>query len=535
MKQDEPFTIFYKDGWAWLTVYPFNKRRKPVYPEDIQGKLKLLGIPSVRRRQIYTHLETTTGIPKKLTPWPEGKNLGPQINLNISDDAITATISIKEEKPGGEPLSAEMIINSLKEHGIIFGIQENAIKNAVKGQRYNQPIVVAAGIFPIHQKSAKPHYFFETDRGKPFKKLSFDRIDLRELNFIQNKKKDDLLVELIDPVHPIDGKDVYGKNIAADRSYEVSALQAGDGAVVSPDGTEIRALRNGNVKLVGGILIVEPLITVTEIDYSNDNMDFNGAIDIQGRVADGFTVKATGDIQIGKSVSRVHISSGGDMILKAGISGNDEGTLICGGDLYARYIENAIVQCKGNLYVEEALMHSKIKADGDIILAGKRAEIFGGEVLAGGSVVCKKLGNINEPSTILHAGVCINDYSKLLRMEEEVKKYAAEMDELETKIRQLHTALKKTITDQNIVFKIENTLKQLAIQNTEASQAYGRSSRQLHEIKRTITVQKEARVVVEQKIFGKVSIYFGIHKWVSSGKGTLKTILQLKNDDIIEK
>ncbi len=535
MKRSELFTIFYKDGWAWLTVTPPPPGGHMVYPEEILGRLKLLGIPPVRKQQLYTIIESAAGTPQRLVPWPEGEQHGPRITLTVSKDAMSAILTIDEGKSGGEPLSVAFLTKALKKAGVIFGIKEDNLQTAVENTLFGQPIVAAEGTYPVHQISSKPEYFFETDRGKPFKELSYNRMDLRELNFIQNKKKGELLARLSDPVHPADGQDVYGNVISAKTDSGAAALRGGKGTERSLDGNEIRAAVDGNVKLKGGTVIVEPLITVENVDYSNGNMDFNGAIDIRGRVADGFTIRAEGDIQIGKSVSRVHITSGGDMILKAGISGNDEGTLVCGGDLYARYIENAEVECRGNLYVEEAVMHSKIKADGDIILAGKRAEIFGGTVVAGGSIICKKLGNINEPFTELHVGMLPETYRALLHGEGEVKETASRLDELENKIRQLGNSLQKNKLDKETAVKISLAKAQLEQEYQALNDLYTVSIKHLHDVQRNLVLQRDAVLKVEQNIFGKVSVFFGMHKWVSSGKGNLKTTLTLKNGVIIEK
>ncbi len=535
MKHSESFSIYYREGWAWLTVYPTPPGRHRVYPEEILGKLKLLGVPPVRRQQLYAVIDSASGTPEKLVPWPEGEQRGPRITLNVSEDAMSAVVTIHEGKPGGEPLSTEFLLNILKKRDITYGIQENNLRSAAEQKLFGQPIVAAAGSYPVHQVSSKPEYFFETDRGKPFKELSYDRIDLRELNFIQNKQKGDLLARLGDPVHPVDGRTVYGTVVPAERDSGAAAFKAGKGTELSGDGKEIRAVTDGNVKLTGNTVFVEPLITVEDVDYSNGNMNFNGAIDIKGRVADGFTIQADGDLQIGKSVSRVHITSGGDMVLKAGISGNDEGVLNCGGDLYARYIENAVVRCTGSLFVEEAIMHSDIKAGGDIILAGKRAELFGGTVVAGGNIICRKLGSINEPPTELHVGMSPETYRSLLRRTVEVREAAAGLDDLELKIRQLKNSLQTNRVQGETAEKLSRAKIQLEGEYSTLNNLYADKIKQLHEAQRALVTKEGAELRVEQNVFGKVTVYFGTHKWVSTGKGTLRTTLVLKNGVIIEK
>ncbi len=267
-------------------------------------------------------------------------------------------------------------------------------------------------------------------------------------------------------------------------------FEAGEGALLAEDGKSITAEIDGNVRLSEGAVTVDKLIAVENVDYSNGNMDFNGSIDISGRIADGFTVKAAGDVQIGKSLSRVDISCEGDLILKAGISGNDEGKIYCGGNLYAKYIESANVTCRGNIIVEEAVMHSRIKADGDILLTGKRAEIFGGRICAGGNIKCKKLGSINEPVTEIFPGVDIERFSLLEEHQDAVSSMNKRLNELDTTLRQLKNALLK-VEDQEIPRqKVLTAIDQLSAESEEINKRLSNELRDLHELKKDLTAMK---------------------------------------------
>ncbi|MBI9108298.1 MAG: DUF342 domain-containing protein [Spirochaetales bacterium] len=535
MSTEGTFEIYYKDGYACLTVYPKSDTGRTVYPEEIIGRLKILEIHSVRRQKIMDILEEESGEPVPVAPWPEGEKLGPLIVLDVAEDRMSASITISPEKQGGEPLSVQIISRYLKSKQIIYGVEEKTLQTMVLKQIYNQPVKVAFGRPPVDEKPPIPEYFFETDRGRPFKELEFQRIDLKELNFIQNMKAGSLLAELGKPIDPKDGTDIFGKTIAAERGAERAPFTAGPGTQLTDDEKQIIATIDGNAKLKDNTVIMEPLISVENVDYSNGNMDFNGSIDVAGRVADGFKLKAMGDVQIGKSVSRVDILSGGDVILKAGISGNDEGKILCEGDLYARYIENATIICKGNIFVEEAIMHSEVKAGGDIILTGKRAEIFGRRLLAGGSVKCKKLGSINEPVTELFLGIDLDTFSRLEGLQNSVKNNTDKINKLDTQIRQIKTALKKRDNPEFSAEKLSAALQQLEMESGIINTKLSDSVRLLHELKRNIILNETSSLSAEEQIYGKVHVFFNNLRWDSPTKGTGKTMLNVIQGRLLEK
>ncbi|MDC7124522.1 MAG: FapA family protein [Spirochaetales bacterium] len=535
MSKEGQFQVFYKNDQAYLTVYPAAENSLRVYPEDIIGRLKILGIQNVRRHKITQIIEKATGEPEAIAQWTEGKKLGPVISLELAEDNMTAKIAIKPGKQGGEPLSKGMILKFLKNNKVIHGIDNNIINSIVLKNVFNQKVAIAFGTPAINERPAEPMYLFVTDRGKPFKELEYERIDLKELNFIQNCKEGDILAQLAPPIKPVDGKNVLGELLLAERKTAEVKLDAGTGTKLSDDGEKVFAEIEGNVKLINRTVVVEPLVKVENVDYSNGNMDFNGAVDVTGRIADGFILKTKGDIQIGKSVSKVNIQSEGDIILKAGISGNDEGIIECGGNLYARYIESANITCKGNVFVEEAIMHSSIKCGGDIILKGKRAEIFGGRIFASGSIQCKKIGSINEPLTDIFLGLSLENYVKFENLQLLVSEHSKKLDEIEEQIRQIKNALNKNQETNPAQDKLNTALQQLLKESDIRTENLNSNLHKLHELKKNLKIDESSILYAEQQIYGKVHVYFNNIRWDSPAKGCGKTSLIIKKGKLLEK
>ena len=173
---------------------------------------------------------------------------------------------------------------------------------------------------------------------------------------------------------------------------EEQVLVAGQNTAFNDEGNELRALIDGNVYLQGNTVHVEPVVTVDNINYETGNMDFLGSVVVRNEIADGFTVKAAGVIDVASCVGRARLSAGRQLLLRSGINAGGEGSIECEGNILARYVEGATIACRGDLLVEEAIMHSAIRVWGNVVFTGRRGELIGGTAMIGGSLWCKKPG-----------------------------------------------------------------------------------------------------------------------------------------------
>lgn len=530
-EKDGSFRLYYRQGWAVLTVFPPQPQGRPVYPENVYNKMRILRIPSYNQAAIVSVVQEAAGEPVPVVPWPDGEKLTQTLSVEIREDGMQAAITVSPPQYGGEPLSISKLENALADAGVSQGIKRDNLEDLLKRKLWDYPVIAAEGLVPLHGKRAEIRFTFETQRGKPFKEKEFGRIDLKELNFIQNKKKDELLAAIDEPTPPRDGWKVTGEPLPAEPAPPDIALIPGEGVRFEESQHSFYALRDGNAKLDGNTLTVEPYLDLENVDYSNGNIDFDGSIGIKNRIADGFTVKASGTIEIGKSVSRVHVESRGDIILKAGINGAEEGRIVCGGDLYAKYIESAEIRCSGNIYVEEAIMHSRVTAGGEIILTGRHAEIFGGLVAAEGSLRCRKLGNLNEPPTTLYIGTPPKELEAISEAEVGIAASAAELNKVKGNIGQL----KRVAPGSPQHEQAAKALAQLTERAAALQESIQKSVSDLHEKRLNLPLREESSVTVEEHIYRRVTVYFGAHSWMAPDKGTGGTCLLSRQGSILEK
>ena len=521
MEADHPerhgFSLRYQDGWAVLIVPPESKRPRPVYTDDVVARMKLLNIPPVPARTIRDIIENGSGRPEALVEWPWGAQLSAWVEVNVSEDGMEARARVRPARAGGAPLDQDIIHAALERAGVSKGVEQGALKALIRGEGVREDFPVAKGCQAEAGIAERTECLFITDRGKPWKELSGGRIDLKELNFIQNRKAGDLLARRIPSVSPQDGYDVYGQVIPADPIPPTTPITAGEGVLEIEGGLE--AAVDGNVRLVDGVVFIEPSVTVDNVDYSTGNIDFDGSVSIEGTVADGFAVKASGDIQVGKTVGRARLETGRNLVLQAGIVGDGEGTCIVKENLFAKFLESAVVKVNGDLFVSEAILHSNIEVDGSLFLTEGRGEMTGGVAAVGGNMECKRIGSLYAGSTKLYIGCPPDALNAYQELGGEMKKIRDERDELE---RQLDYLKSRPGTDPRRLDNLEQGIdKRIRILKDGVAK--------LSAMKNELTAAENTQLAVQDRVYQGSFISFGIEEYAVGDKGLERVVLRREN------
>lgn len=504
---DGKFELFYRKGWAHLSVYPPGDKGKPVYFDEIEGRMRMLGVPKVSSKRLRELIDSADGTAVPLVEWPEGKRLASEIEAELAEDEMSASLTVNPPKKGAAPPSPEEIEDFLSDSGITAGIDRERIEKLLYRKEFGMPVEIARGREPVNGEAGRIMYHFNTNRGRPYLEMDFGRINLKELNFIENVDEGTLLAELLPPVRPEDGFTVSGRTLYAESDTEPAVLDAGENTRLNDEKDRLYASCDGNAKLDGGRVLVEPVVTVENVNYETGNIDFEGSVVVTGSVADGFVVKAGGEIQVGKGVGRARLEAGGKVLLKSGMNGNGSGFIICGGDLFSKYIESSTVRCGGHAFLEEAIMHSDVSVRKHCVLNGRRSEIIAGDLIVGGSLWCKKLGSMYDAHTHVDIGI----------PPDRLGAYREAKARLETKRQELN--------------KSEEQLKEKA---AELEAEIPDLARAVKEEREKLRASESSKVVVEDTIFRGVTISFGRLEYRAPDNGARKTILRAGEKEIIE-
>jgi hypothetical protein len=528
--RESSFELYYKQGWVYLTVHPQNEQGRSVYPEEVANRMRLLGMPRVRSNRLREVIESARGTPEPLVAWPEGERLASTISVEIAEDEMSASVTVGAPKKGAAPPDPEDIESALLERGVSFGIDREAILRLLREEAYGERRVVARGAEPVFGRSRRVEYLFELNRGKPYLEMEFGRINLKELNFIDNRKKGELLARLLPPVEAVDGSTVTATVIPAERDETVATIPAGENTVLSEEGSELYAARDGNVRFREGKVIVEPVVEVENVNYETGNIHFQGSVVIAGSVADGFIVEASGNIQVGKGVGKATLKAGENILLETGMNGNGEGVIDCGGNLFARYLESCTVLCRGNAFVEEAIMHSHLTVRNHCILNGRRAECIAGETIVGRSFWCKKLGNLYEAATHVAVGIPPETVLEYRNALESLKQKETEANLLEEKLDRLENAIRDGHREE----KFLNARVQLQRNVSNLNGEIAALRRRVPALREQLDPAQKSVVVVEEVMYPGAVVSFGRHEYRAPDKGARKTVLRPGKDQIQE-
>ncbi len=429
--------------------------------------------------------------------------------VDIAKDLLSATITATAPAMSGSEIKADQIVRSLETQGVLAGISEEKIAEFVDNPVYNTPYVVAEAIKPVDGKDAYIDYRFETDPTKLKLKANekTGQVNFKELNQIQNVIKGELLATKIPAERGKAGKNLTGRYIEAKNGRDIK-IPLGKNVELDKDGVSIIASINGRFVFENDKINVEPVLELDAVNIKSGNIDFLGTVIVKGNVEDGYDVKATGNIEINGTVGKsTLISESGDIIVSSGVFGHDEGTIKCGGSLWAKFIQSAKVEVENFIIVSDSIMNSEVTAMKRIILNGKKAQITGGHLFATEEICAKNIGSPGGGAeTILEVGFDPRAKHRLEEILGQQNDLMKELEDIENNIQTLENYKKarKTLPkdkEENLK-NYKDRRQQITIESEKISEEVEQIQQHLHEL----------RVVGKVKASG--TVYSGVKVYV---------------------
>lgn len=394
------------------------------------------------------------------------------IEIDISADELTAKLKVVVSSEEDAPtVSISDLKEALKNKGVIYGIKEDILGKIATGKIFNQWWEVATGDKPTESKDGYINFHFSTEGPKVrIKEDSSGRINIRDLNLIQNVKSGDILCELIPPKPGKSGMTVQEKVIPP-KEGEQAKLPPGKNVTISEDGSKLLADTDGMVVWDGSNVAIEPIFVTDKVDANTGNIRFNGSVIVNSEVGDGFEIHAGEDVNIATTIGMVTIEAGGDVNITGGIFGHNRGEITADNNVKIKFIQDAKVKAKGHIIVEDYILNSEIIASGPVVVKGTSGWIAGSTVASETLLYTNTAGTHNSlADTNLIIGHDPNALMELERLYEAIEDKIKDFLKLKASLIKLRTIKARTelsFQQEKLYTKIPSAIEAIRLQITE--------------------------------------------------------------------
>lgn len=321
-----------------------------------------------------------------------------EYHFEISKDKMSAALKWDVIQDRQIPPVRE-VIESMQRAGIVYGIDEDHLRQLLpKGTDF----IAARGTAAVKGEDAHIERYFDlSQKGKAVSDNN-GRVDFKNLQLFVLVKKGDILARRIPHTAGITGKNVLGEEIHP-KPGKPRPVPSGKNTRIQNE-NDIVAEIDGQVVDSGNMISVDSRFEVSgNVDVSTGNIEFDGSVHISGDVEQGFTVKATGDVEIGGAVAGGSVE-GNNIYINGGVQGMNGGKVIARGNISASFAENAELEAGRDIHILDVALHSTLIAGGRIVLEGKRGVITGGAISAGEEIRAQIIGNAANVITKISVG-----------------------------------------------------------------------------------------------------------------------------------
>jgi uncharacterized protein (DUF342 family) len=429
---------------------------------------------------------------------PKETGIAVELAKDLMSASITVTLPEHQELP-----SFNEVVALLSKHKIKRGISKKRIQHLLSTALENEPgkkysEVVAIGLPPRAGKPSRlvPLVPNALDRVLRPQALGENKVDMRNLGDILCVETDQAIAQRIAPTDGRKGYTVTNRTLAPMKG-EWEPIKLGDNTRIAEyDENLVLATLSGQPKFENNVMSVDDTFVTKGVNVGTGNIDYKGAVIVNGDVTENMQIIATGDVTINGFVESAFIKSGGDIIITQGATGkmNDEDCrLIADGSVFLQHGQGLDLQVAKNLTVKRQLAYSRVQCKGDIILGEEdnpNGNIFASKITCYGTVKAGSVGAVSGSalefdysegynqlsehlgviSDLLDSLVSVNaDHEVRLskinqkRMPESLKKKLAQLDSTIDRERNLLNYLRKLQGDLGLAkTKYENNARIIA-------------------------------------------------------------------------
>ncbi|MEZ0374031.1 MAG: FapA family protein, partial [Candidatus Sericytochromatia bacterium] len=325
------------------------------------------------------------------------------LTLECSADGLEAWLTVDPTYASQSPTKAS-IDELLRKVNVSFGIKPEVIDLGIK-QGFLERSLVAVGEAPLAGQSARLEYLIEENDQGPAER-SDGSVDYRELRLHSSVQAGSPLLRKHSAIAGEAGISIYGQSLPPGTVTDCKLLEGPGTALASDDPLLLIATRAGMPVRMASTCRVESVLELEDVGVATGNIHFDGTVVVRGFVQKGYRIEAGGDIIVHGTVEDAVLRAQGNLYLYAPVYGGAQTLLSCRYQLQGQFIQQARIECGGDLLVREALMHCQTRVVGKAIIGDEtgRGLLNGGELYGTHFAQVRILGSASSTATQVALG-----------------------------------------------------------------------------------------------------------------------------------
>lgn len=450
-----------------------------------------------------------------------GERRDASYQLEVADDLLNAWLTMTPAR-GGRKIGVE-VRDELRDRGICHGILEAALSQALERGDCHR-VLIARGEPPVE---GRPGWFDTLFDGATTHAVVDDnaKVRFRDLSHLIMVEPNDPLMRLHPPVQGTNGRDIKGQIVYPAPLPDIQfGTELQGTATDSADPQLLRAARGGQPVEVENGVIVNPVITVKNVDLTTGKIDFDGTLQVEGDIMADMSVQVTGDVIVQGMVESADINAGGNVAVAGGVLGRADkkagsqnlaasaARIKCKGTLQALYMENVHAEAGDAIVIAQSARHCELIAKNNIVVGGPQSgssgknagQIIGGRAQAGMLVQADVLGTNVATKTTIQVGVDPYLDEEIHKLESIIQRKVNELDQVLKLIVHFQKNPQKNV--DGIAAKVEAKRVQQLAEIDELTA-------QLHQLQAKLELIAKASVRVGRTVHDGVEILIGKQQW----------------------
>jgi uncharacterized protein (DUF342 family) len=439
--------------------------------------------------------------------------------LTLDDDLSTAWLTLVPPQ-GGRAVSRAVLDETLREQGIIYGIDHQAIDAAFAAGQCERA-AIARGDPPQEGVATRFNSLFDQEKqAAEEEEEELERIKYADLAHLLLVGPGDKLMRRIPPVPGKNGTNIKGHPILPQPTPDIPFRNALQGTAPDPGDPDLLIATSGGQPTArdNGVM-VNPVIEVLNVDLSTGNIEFEGTLRVGGDIKSGMRIKVTGDVIVNGTIEAAEIHAGGNVASRGGIVGHLDSRpgsqslpdttarIFCEGSVQALFMENAHVEAGKSILIDRSSRQCELIARDEVVVGKPRAktgQIIGGRTQATLRVATGVLGASTGIKTHVQVGFDPYLEKQIQHKDLELKRKCDEIDRVIKLLAYFRQNPKKG--EGGVAEKVEGTRRQL-LAHIDALTA------ELKTMREKVELSEQARVDVGAEIYYGAEVRIAQQVW----------------------